>query len=874
VIVSWSRFFRRGAWDAERAREIDAHLAHEIDENVARGMTAIEARAAAHRKFGNTAAVREQIYEFNSIGWLEVLRLDVRDAARQLTRRRGSTILSVLLLAVGIGVSTAAFGIWYGVLWRPLAFPESGRLVTIWSGVGGRAEQISYPDLRDVRALPVFDRVGAIAGGRGTLMVGTDVERVTLADVEPAVLPLLGARPLLGRLPTADDAGHHVATISHRLWMRVLHADPAIVGRSLQISGTSMTVLGVLAEDPPFELPVGGAEIGVAFTVKDVDLWTPLDPSDPLAQRRSITTYEALARLAPGTSIASAQSAVDAVASNLAVTFPDTNRDRAFRLIGLRNQVIAARRTVIRLGAAGAALVLVIACANATGLTLGTLPFRRRDAALRAALGASRGRLLRQAVWESVLVAAVAGAAGVVMASDLVRFVRAAVPLPRADAMRFDGPVVLFAVGAALVSAVAARVVPLLGLDAGPAGLRASVSQHSASAPRFRRALVVGQLAMATIACATAALLAASLLALARIDPGFARDQTLSARVSAYPAAHPGKADVVRFYRDLLDSLRTEPGVTAAGAGTSLPLTESNTGTRVLPEGVALPEEQRPAAGWQAVSPGYFAAMGMPLRAGRDFTVDDLARSAHHVVVNESLARLLFGGSDPIGRRIALGPQGSAIDWHEIVGVVGDVRHAALTQPLGPRAYDLFGEHWARTMYVVVRGTGDVGVTDTMLREAVRRLDASAPVFEVRTLEALVSGAAGGARAATSFAIAVGVVSLVLALFGVYGLLASAVASRTRELGIRRALGASRGRLARSVAAEAAAMSAAGVVAGVTGIALFARVLESQLYGVSATNGAVVGGAAALLVAAAIVAALPPAMRAAAVDPAVTLRVE
>ena len=872
--MGWSRFLRRSDWDDERAREIDAHLAHEIDENISRGMTPIEARAAAYRKFGSATAVRERIYEFNSIRWFEAMRLDVRDAARQLRRRPSSTLLSVLLLALGIGASTAAFTIWYGALWRPLAFPEPGRLVTIWSGVGGRAEQISYPDLRDVRALPVFDRIGAIAGGRGTLMVGADVERVTLADVEPDVLPLLGARPLLGRLPMADDAGHPVATISHRLWTRVLHADPAVVGRTLQISGTSITVLGVLTDDPSFELPVAGAEVGVAFTVKDVDLWTPLDSSNPLAQSRSITTYEALARLAPGMSIAAAQSATDAVASNLAARFPDTNRDRGFRLIGLQDQMVAARRTAIRLGAAGAALVLVIACANAIGLTLGTLPSRRRDAALRAALGASRGRLLRQATWESALVAAVSGVAGVLFACALVPLVKAAVPLPRVDAMRVDVPVVLFAIAVALVSAAAARVVPLIGLDAGPAGLRASASTHAATAPRFRRALVAGQLAMATIACATAGLLATSLVALVRTDPGFARDQALSARVSAYPAAHREKADVVRFYRDLLESVRAEPGVTAAGAGTSLPLSESNTGTSVMVEGQPQAEAQRPTAGWQAVTPAYFAAMGMPLRAGRDFAPGDLERAAHHVVINESLARRLFGDADPIGRRIALGSQGNAIDWHEIVGVVGDVRHAALTQPLGPRAYDLFGEHWARTMYVVVRGTGDVPVTAATLRDAVRRLDPGAPMFDVRTLDALVDGAAGPARTATSFAIALGIVSLLLAIVGVYGLLASAVAGRTRELGIRRALGASGGRLARGVAAEATAMSAVGVIAGLIVILLFSRVLESQLYGVSATSNGVLGGAAALLVASAIVAALPPALRAARVDPAATLRVE
>ena len=872
--MSVKRFFRRRQWDAERAREIEAHLAHEIDDNVARGMRPEGARAAAYRKFGNPTLVRERIYDLNSIGGLEALLLDFRDARRQLLRRPWSTAVSVLLLGIGIAASTAAFAVWYGVLRRPLAFPDAARLVTIWSDVHGRPGQVSYPDLRDVRALPIFDSVGAIAGGRGTLIVGSDVDRVTLADVEPSVLPMLGAHAALGRLPGALDAGHMVGAISHRLWTRVFHSDPAILDRTLQISGRSFSIIGVLADDPPFELPVGGADMGIAFTVKDVDVWTPLDPADPLAGNRAVVTYEALARLAPGVTLASAQSAVDNVAAALAAQYADTNRDRGIRLVRLRDQVVGARRSAIRLGAAGALLLLVIACANAISVTLGTLPLRRRDAALRAALGADRARLVRQALWESAILAAVAGAFGLGVALVLIAWVKASVPLPRVDAMRFDAPVLLFSLAAAAASALAARILPLLRLDASPAGLRASVSSHAASAPRFRRLLVAAQLALATMTCAAGALLATSLLAILRIDPGFAPEHALSARVSAYADAHRAKADVVRFYQELLDSLRGEPGITAAGAATSLPLSETNTGTLVMVEGQPLPESERPAAGWQAVTPGYFAAMGMPLRAGRDFTSQDLARSSHHVVINESLARRLFGDASPLGRRIALGPQDDAVDWHEVVGVVGDVRHGDLTQASGPRAYDLFGEHWARTMYLVVRAAPDGPATASIIRDAVRRIDPGAPVFDVRTLDTLVSNASASARTATVFATALGAVSLLLAALGVYGLLASTVAARRRELGICRALGASGLTLARQVAAEALTMSVVGVAGGLFVTAASTRVLQSQLYGVSVTDAAVLAGVTTLLVVTAALAALPPALRAAHADPAAILRID
>ena len=290
-------FLHRSRWDDERARELEAHLAIETDENIARGMTPDAARHAARRKLGNTTLVREEIYEMNTIGPLETARLDLRDAIRQLRRRPLVTALAVLLLTIGIGASSAAFSVAYGVLVRPLPYPDADRLSTVWQYVQGRREQVSYPDFQDFRSLGAFETTAALASGRGTLKAGVEVDRVNLVEAEPALLPMLGAQPALGRLLDDRDAGRHMALLSHRLWRGVFRGDPAVVGRAINVSGQSYTVAGVLADGLDFELPVGGGAPGVTFTVKDVDLWTPLDAATEQARSRAVSTYEVVAKL-------------------------------------------------------------------------------------------------------------------------------------------------------------------------------------------------------------------------------------------------------------------------------------------------------------------------------------------------------------------------------------------------------------------------------------------------------------------------------------------------------------------------------------------------------------------------------------------------
>jgi putative ABC transport system permease protein len=765
--------------------------------------------------------------------------VDLRDALRRLHRRPLITAMAFLLLTIGIGASVAAFSVAYGVLVRPLPFPDADRLAVLWEEVRGRRGQLSYPDYQDLRERVPFDAATVFASGRATVTGGAQADRVNLVQGAVTLLPLLGARPLAGRLLEPQDEGRSVIVVSHRLWQSVLHGDPQVVGRPLGLSGTQYTVVGVTAPGLDFELPVGGGAGAGGFTIKDVDVWLPFN-AQAEANNRAISTYQSIVKLQRDQTIERAQAAVDVVAGNLARTYPSTNLNRGFRLAPLADQIAEAKSPALLIACGGALLILLIACANLASLLAGDLAERRRDFAVREALGASRGRLVRQLVIESALLSIAAGAAGLLLARALVTSVKAAADLPRLDAIRFDLPVAACALVAALAAGVASRLVAVGGMGRARDDLRASISSYAASAPRLRRALVVVQLALAVVLSAAAILLAVSLRRLILVDPGFAGSHVLTARVSAYPARYPNMTAAFRFFDDLVLRIAAQPGVRAAAAASVVPFAGGVTGTSVGVEGRLAPMAERASAGWQTVTPGYFHALGIPILSGRDFVPADAVRPMHQTVINQALARRLFGDERAIGRRLAYGASDPVTDWHEVVGVVGDVRHGNLADAAAPRAYDLIGQHGGRTVYLVAAGAAGAYDLAPVVRDVARQADPEAPVFEVQSLDDILNGTITPRRLATGFSMGLAGVSLLLSAIGLYGLLASSVAARSRELAIRRALGSSTAGTVRLVFAEAAALVIAGAIAG--GAAAFgaSRVIQSQLFGVEPTDPRVV----------------------------------
>ena len=857
--------------DEDLIEEVTQHLIDCWQRARGEGRNPLQADARVYRELEAWRRNDQRRSVFSRPAWRDGWLSDVRYAWRALRVKPLVTVAAILLMAIATTGSVTAFAIAYGVLGRPLAYPDGERLVVLWQCQRGETGQISYPDYADLSALPVFESAAAIMGGRGSLRVGDGIERVNVLGIEAPGFALLGARPHLGRLLNAGDAGQPVLMISYRLWTTHFGSDPAIIGRRLWLSGDTRTIVGVLSPGFDFELPVGGT-----FTLEHHDIWSILDPTSQFLTRRNVSTYEAIARLAPGISLANAQAAVDAAGLQLAHSHAATNRDRGFRVASLKSEMVAEARVPLLLMCGAAVAALVIALANLSTLALLRNASRQTELAVREALGASAMRLRRQSLAEQLVTAFLGGAAGYLAATQIARHLATseAADLPRVDAIQFDAPVKVFAAALVLLVAVLMTLLPLRSGQTAVA-LR-SGDRDPGRKRRSRRALVAVELALALALSAGGGLLGLSVMRLFSVNTGFSPEHVSTARVSAYEPRYRTIDDVTAFVSSIIDELERTPGVARAGAGTSLPLSGHNTGTGVLVENGPRLDADRQHAGWQSVTPGYFTSLGMPISRGRDFSAPDRLAPGHVTVISESLALRLFGNDDPIGRRLASGDGNLNGDWHEIIGVVADVRHHALDREPTPRLYDLFGEHWGRTVFVTTRTHGlDASTALPMIRRAVAKLDPEAPVFEAATLQGLVDRSAAPYRLAAMLCGGIACGAVVLALIGVYSVSAASVAERSRELGVRAALGASRRDLLRLVFAESAGTMAAGGAAGVAGALLAVRVLTSRLFGVSSADIAtVIPAIAALVLVTAALAVFQPARRAARVDPLVALRSE
>jgi putative ABC transport system permease protein len=803
---------------------------------------------------------------------------NLRFALRSLRKTPSLSVAIVLTLAVCIGATTAVFSVVYAVLFRPLPFADPGGVYVfreMWKGLPGSVSVGNWADVK--REDRLFEHLVPMAGASVNL-AGSDVpENVTGARVGWDFFRLLGVEPALGRgfLPDEDRPGSDaVVVLGDGLWRRRFGADPSVIGREVRIDGAPRQVIGVMPRS-------------LDYTLYGEELWIPSAFTPAQLAEPDEHYLIVLGRLKPGTDPAQVQPELDQIARGLQERFPQENAERGFAVASLHEELVGDYRTrlFILLGAVG--FVLLIACANIANLLLARATARARETAIRAAVGAGRGHIVRHALAESLLLAAGGGVLGTLAAYWGVagRIAFGPADIPRLGLARVDGPVV----GVVLLLTIAAGLVFGLAPRAAVAGqVPSDALKHWGGAgsgsrrDRLRGALVVGEIALALVLLTGAGLLIRSAIALNDVDPGFDPRGVLVGRVSL-PAAGYGTPEASeQAFERIAEQLQQAPGATAAGLVSSAPF-EGGNDNGLIPEGRPLETASGIQSDLRLVTPGYFQAMALRLRAGRALTAQDRAGAPLAMVINETLARQAWPGQDSIGKRVACcerGPDGGP-NWKTVVGVVADVRARGVGRQAPPEFYLPIAQapkaawRWINSsMTLAVRTAGEPMRTVPAMRDAVWSLDRTLPVYSIATMDDRRTESLASSRFSTMLLTAFGGIALLLAAIGVYGVISYGVTQRSQEIGIRVALGAGRARVLRLVVGHAAILTGAGLVLGLAGAVLLSQLMGGLLFQVSPTDPPTLGAGVLVLAGVALVAALLPAQRAARLDPAVALRAE
>jgi putative ABC transport system permease protein len=805
---------------------------------------------------------------------------DLRYAVRGLVKRPGFTIIAVMTLALGIGANSAIFSVVDGVLLRSLPLPDSKSLYAVHMGLASFNRfdgPLSYPEYQDVvQQTRSFQNIGAWVDGDANLSDGVKPERAMLRIVMPSLLPTLGVETVRGRnfLPEETTKGRdHVALISYGLWQRKFNGSDDAIGKSVYLDNVDYQIVGVLPHDFQFEKPV--------------DLWIPLTTTDPEINVRNAHFLSVIARLRPGVTEKSAAADLSAVAKYESDTFPDMFPASAgfdFRARPYLEDIVGDIRLPLYVLLAAVGFVLLIACTNVANLLLAKAAPRQREIALRTALGARRWHLLRQLLTESILLAIIAGGIGVLLATWGTSALVALSPesLPRAREIGFDWRVLAFTSVVALTTGIVFGLLPAIWgprvdlTDALKEGSRGSTSGGG----RLRKILVVAEVALSVMLLVGAGLMLRSFSRLRNVNPGFRTDHALTLRVSL-PVPNPqiSAADEDRFmsfYDRALARLSELPGVTAAGATNMIPLDGNGTDRLIEVEGyVPRDQSDMPDAQNRQATPGFFAAMGIPLVRGRLLERSDDQKAPRVVVVNETFSKRFFPNGDAIGKRIRLGKLTAEFPWATIVGVVGDVRGFALDEAPEPTMYWPVAQiRSTPSLAIVVRTQNDPSALTFAVRDAIAEIDRAQPLYDMQTLDQLVAKSLGQRRFTLTLMVLFGVIALVLSAIGIYGVMAFAVTQRTQEIGIRMALGASVIDILKMVVGSGMFLAAIGVAVGLTGAFALTRLMASLLFGVSPTDLVTFGLVTLGLLIVALLACYIPARRATKVDPLVALRYE
>jgi putative ABC transport system permease protein len=877
--MSWPRrftgLFRRDALYSEAAEEIRTHIEMRTADLIAEGLSPEEARLRALRAFGNLTALQEDTRAADTFETFASVLRDGRYGLRQFRRNPLFTMVALLTLVLGIGATSLVFSVVNTVLIRPLPFPRSERLMSIEDVEHQSAivaDAVSYPEFFDIRDRNrSFDAVTSYHGGHVTFSGADAPVSVASQAVSADFFRVLGVKPSQGRDfdRHEETAGVHVAVISDGFWRRRLHGDAGVVSRSITIDGNPTTVVGVMPAS--FDFPVDS----------ETELWLTFagdaEGDHPLTTQRGVGILSVLGRLRDGIAPAKAQADLDVIAAE--ARSRNTSYDRSFRLTPELEELTDSVRRVLIILLVAVGFLLVIACANVANLLLARANARAREIAVRMAIGAGRRRIVRQLVTESVVLWLIGGAFGLLTAgvAERVLITLAQRSVPRIATLHLDGTVVIVTLAISLITGIIFGLAPVLPLLR--AGSNSSLRLEGRSGMsgrahrRFREGLIAAQMAISLVLLVGAGLLGTSYWHLLRADPGFRTHGLLTFRIEPSVSARPQRTE--EWHR-LLEAVASIPGVTRSAAVFPLPFGGNDINGEFDIPGRGLDRNRLPTAQYYVSTPGYFATAGVTMRAGRDFTARDDFSGPGVAIVNDAFVKRYFPQEDPIGRTIL--PQiasGSPEPLKRtIVGIIADVKLASMSEEPNPSIFMPFDQLNGLPLHFVVDATVPADSLVSTLRRRVAAIDPQAPVYKVATVEELIARTMAGPRFQVMLLVAFAVCALLLTATGLYGVASYSAAQRTREVGLRLALGASRRDVVRMVVLGGARLAALGAGAGLIGATLVTRSLRALLYGVRPLDPMTFIAMTLLLAATAVLASYVPARRASRIDPMRALRDE
>ena len=871
--------WRRKKRDSDLEEEVSSHLELAEREALQSGRAAEDARASARREFGNVALAEELTREAWGYRWFADLLQDLRYAFRTLRKTPGFTSIAILTIALGIGATTSIFSIVKAVLLDALPYRKPMQLVTLaeTSSADSTGVNVSFGAVEDWKVRQhSFESIAIYRSWTPTLLSGDSPSLVLGQRVTQNFFPMLGVRPAFGRAfrPEDDHANSwHVLLLSHPFWIRQFGGDPNVVGRKIILDRLPFEIVGVLPQrfEPTMFLDANG----------EPDVWAPLgyEAGAPYACR-TCQHVRAAAMLRDGVKLAAAQSEMNSIAQQLAREFPkDYPPDATVAVAPLRQTWLGKAQSAIWMLFAATGFVLLIACVNVANLLLARAPAKRREIALRTALGAARSRIIRQLLTESALLSVIGGALGFLLAnwfvSLLVRFVPGS--LPRIAEVRLDSAILILALAVSIVTGILVGLTPavqLARIDQREAMQQSTRGTIGARRGRFRESLIAAEVSLAFILTIVSLLLLKSFVRVLNVDPGFDPRGVYTVNFALEGPQYNDNKPVIEFERQALQRIQALPGIQAASIVSTLPIGGSFDQNALIREESYTPDAQLPDIDTYDVSPGYFAAMRIPLLRGRLFTQDDTTTQSPVVIVSESAAKTYWPGADPIGRHIQLNSRDAKAPWATIIGIVGDVRQFGLDSPPTPEIYALYTWRSFERPCLVIRTSQDPASVTRMVEREIWALDRNVLVWNPFLMSQILHDSISPRRFTMSLLTAFGVLAVLLAAVGIYGVMSFSVVQRTREIGVRMALGARPALILRMVLSEIGAVGLAGLGAGVVAALALTRLITGLLYGVGQADPWTYTAAAAVVACVSLLACSIPARRATRIEPSVALRVD